>query len=102
MPNMDDIFKMAQEAQAKLMEAQNNLDKIEVEGVSGGGMVKIAMNGKYEVQSVKLAKDAVDPDDVEALEDLLLAAFNSAKAKVEAASSEKMGGLTKGLGIPGI
>ena len=81
---------------------QKEMEGAIFESEAGGGMVKIAMNGKYEVQSVKLAKDAVDPNDVEALEDLLLAAFNLTRAKVDDASQEKMGGLTKGMGIPGM
>jgi DNA-binding YbaB/EbfC family protein len=100
--NMQKMMKELQIMQGKMANVQKELESAVFEAEAGGGMVKIAINGKYEVQSVKLAKDAVDPDDVEALEDLLLAAFNAAKAKVEEASSEKMGGLTKGLGIPGM
>ena len=65
----------------------------------GHRFVKVILNGKYEAQSVRLKKEAVDANDVEALEDLLLAAFNAARAKVEADSQEKLGGMTKGLGI---
>lgn len=100
--NMQKMMKELQKMQGKMANVQKEMESTVFEADAGGGMVKIAMNGKYEVQSVKLSKDAVDPDDVEALEDLLLAAFNSAKAKVEEASSEKMGGLTKGMGIPGM
>lgn len=100
--NMQKMMKELQKMQGKMANVQKEMESAVFEAEAGGGMVKIAINGKYEVQSVKLAKDAVDPDDIEALEDLLLAAFNAAKAKVEEASSEKMGGLTKGLGIPGL
>ena len=100
--NMQKMMKELQKMQGKMAKVQTEMEGAIFEAEAGGGMVKLAMNGKYEVQSVKLAKDAVDPSDVEALEDLLLAAFNSAKAKVDEASQEKMGGLTKGLGIPGM
>lgn len=100
--NMQKMMKELQKVQGKMANVQKEMENSVFEAEAGGGMVKIAINGKYEVQSVKLAKDAVDPDDVEALEDLLLAAFNAARAKVEEASSEKLGGLTKGLGIPGM
>ncbi len=100
--NMQKMMKELQKMQGKMAKVQSEMEGAIFEAEAGGGMVKLAMNGKYEVQSVKLAKDAVDPNDVEALEDLLLAAFNSCKAKVDEASQEKMGGLTKGMGIPGM
>ncbi|MDB5107006.1 MAG: hypothetical protein JWP91_4695 [Fibrobacteres bacterium] len=100
--DMKKMMKELQKMQGKMANVQKEMESALFEAEAGGGMVKIAMNGKYDVQSVKLSKDAVDPDDVEALEDLLMAAFNLAKAKVENASQEKMGGLTKGLGIPGM
>jgi nucleoid-associated protein EbfC len=100
--DMKKMMKELQKMQGKMADVQKEMESANFEAEVGGGMVKLAMNGKYEVQSVKLAKDAVDPDDVEALEDLLLAAFNSAKSKVDEASQQKMGGLTKGLGIPGM
>ena len=99
--NMQKMMKELQKMQGKMANVQKEMEGALFEAEVGGGVVKISMNGKYEVQSVKLSKDAVDPDDVEALEDLLLAGFNAAKAKVDDASQEKMGGLTKGLGIPG-
>jgi DNA-binding YbaB/EbfC family protein len=100
--DMKKMMKELQKMQGKMANVQKEMESALFEAEAGGGMVKLAMNGKYEVQSVKLDKDAVDPDDVEALEDLLLAAFNACKAKVDDASQEKMGGLTKGLGIPGM
>jgi DNA-binding YbaB/EbfC family protein len=99
--NMQKMVKELQKMQGKMANVQKEMESAVFEAEAGGGVVKVAMNGKFEVQSVKLSKDAVDPEDVEALEDLLLAAFNAAKAKVDEASQEKMGGLTKGLGIPG-
>lgn len=100
--NMQKMMKELQKMQSKMAKVQTEMEGAVFEAEAGGGVVKVAMNGKFEVQSVKLSKDAVDPDDVEALEDLLLVAFNAARAKVDAASQEKMGGLTKGLGIPGM
>ena len=100
--NMQKMMKELQKMQGKMARLQGEMETALFEAEAGGGMVKIAINGKYEVQSIKLDRQAVDPDDVEALEDLLLAAFNAARAKVDDASQEKMGGLTKGLGIPGL
>ncbi len=100
--NMQKMMKELQKMQTKMAKVQTEMEGAVFEADAGGGVVKVTMNGKYDVQSVKLSKEAVDPDDVEALEDLLLVAFNAAKAKVEAASQEKMGGLTKGLGLPGM
>lgn len=100
--NMQKMMKELQKMQGKMAKVQSEMETTVFEADAGGGAVKVSMNGKYDVQTVKLQKDAVDPDDVEALEDLLLVAFNAAKAKVDAASSERMGGLTKGLGIPGM
>lgn len=100
--NMQKMMKELQKMQGKMAKVQSEMESAVFEAEAGGGVVKVAINGKYEVQSVKLAKEAVDPDDVEALEDLLLVAFNAARNKVDAASQEKMGGITKGLGIPGM
>jgi DNA-binding YbaB/EbfC family protein len=100
--NMQKMMQELQKMQKKMSKIQGEMETTLFEAEAGGGVVKISINGKYEVQSIKLAKEAVDPDDVEALEDLLLAAFNAARAKVDEASQERMGGLTKGLGIPGM
>lgn len=100
--NMQKMMKEMQKMQGKMAKVQSELEESIFEADAGGGMVKIGMNGKYQVQTIKLAKDVVDPTDIEALEDLLLVAFNSARDKVDAASQDKMGGLTKGLGIPGM
>ena len=100
--DMQKMMKELQKMQSKMAKVQSEMESALFEAEVGGGSVKLAMNGKYEVQSVKIAREAVDPDDVEALEDLLLAAFNAAKAKVDAESQEKMGGLTKGMKLPGM
>jgi nucleoid-associated protein EbfC len=100
--NMQKMMKELQKVQGRMSKMQDELQSQSYEAEAGGGLVKIALNGKYEVLSVRLKKEVVDPNDVEALEDLLLAAFNEARAKADADSQEKMGGMTKGLGIPGL
>lgn len=100
--NMQKMMKDMQKVQGRMAKVQEELQSSVYEAEAGGGLVKISINGKYEVQAVRLKKEVVDPEDVEALEDLLLAAFNEARAKVDADSQMKMGGLTKGLGIPGM
>jgi len=91
-----------QKMQGKLAQAQTDLESKEFTAEAGGGMVKITINGKGLLTNLKLDEDAVDPDDVEALEDLLIAAFNQAIADKEAASQNAIGGLTKGMNIPGM
>jgi len=100
--DMHKMMKELQKVQGRMAKVQEELQAAIYEAEAGGGLVKVSMNGKYEVQAVRLKREAVDPDDLEALEDLLLAAFNEVRAKVEADSTQKMGGLTKGLGIPGM
>lgn len=100
MPNMDDIFKMAQEAQAKLMEAQNNLDKIEVEGVSGGGMVKIKASAKGRIIAVDIDPSLLQPSEKQMVEDLIAAALNDARGKADVASAQAMQEVTGGLPLP--
>ncbi len=100
--NMQKMMKELQKVQGRMAKMQDELQGMTYEAEAGGGLVKITLNGKYEVQAVRLKKEAVDPDDIEALEDLLLAAFNEARAKADADSQSKLGGMTKGLGIPGL
>ena len=95
-------MKQAQKMQAQLMKAQEDLNKKEVEGTAGGGMVKVVINGAQELQSISLNPEVVDPDDVEMLEDLIIAAFNNAQEKVKELSNSAFGGLTQGMNIPGI
>lgn len=90
-------MKQAQEMQAKMMAAQERLADINVTGVSGGGMVKIVMNGRNEAQSITIDPSIVDKNDVEMLEDLILAAFNDAKSKAEEKSQEEMSKATSGI-----
>ena len=100
--NLQKMMKDLQKVQGRMAKVQESLATSTYMAEAGGGLVQIMLNGKYEAQSVRLKPEAVDPGDVEALEDLLLAAFNEARAKVDADSQDKLGGMTKGLGIPGM
>jgi DNA-binding YbaB/EbfC family protein len=100
MKNLGNLMKQAQQMQAKMAEMQEKMAEMEVTGAAGGGMLQVTLNGKYELKKVKIDKALVDPNDVEVLEDLVLAAFNDAKAKVEAATQEQMSKLTGGLNLP--
>jgi len=100
MPDMNEIVKMAQEAQNKLMEAQQNLDKIEVEGVSGGGMVKIKASAKGRIIGVDIDETLLAPSEKQMVEDLIAAAINDARAKADAAANESMQSITGGLALP--
>ena len=96
------IMQQAQKLQAKLAKAQEELSNLTVEGSSGGGVVKVTMNGQQKIQSVKISPEVVDPDDVELLQDLVLTAVSEALAKSQQAAAEHLGGLTGGLKIPGL
>jgi len=100
--NVNKMLKQAQKMQAQLMKAQEKLKEEEVEGSAGGGMVKVVLNGEQELQSVSLNPEIVDPDDVEMLEDLIVAAFQNAQEKVKELSNNAFGGLTAGMKIPGV
>ncbi len=106
MTNMADMFGKLSELQSKVEEAQQELEKVEVEAEAGGGMVKVTANGKRKILSIKLDKDVIDPDDVEMLEDLVVAGVNKAMEKAEEAAQEKMQDTYKGMmpggGIPGM
>jgi DNA-binding YbaB/EbfC family protein len=100
---MKDLMKMmkqAQEIQGRMQQLQDELAALQVEGQSGGGLVKVTLNGKMEARGVKLDPSLLKPEDAEMLEDLILAAFQDAKAKVEAALQEKMREVTGGLPLP--
>ena len=93
------LMKQAQQMQANMQKAQEELGQLEVEGQSGAGMVKVVMTCKHDVKRVSIDPSLVG-DDREMLEDLVAAAFNDAARRVEAAVAEKMGGMTAGLGLP--
>src|SRR4051794_6646121 len=100
MPNLDDIMKMAQEAQAKLMQATENLDKVEVEGVSGGGLVKVRASAKGRIISVDIDESLLQPSEKSMVEDLVAAAINDARAKADEAAQGAMSEATGGLQLP--
>jgi len=102
MKNMDKLLKQAQKMQAQVMKAQEELQRKEYEGTAGGGMVKVLLNGKNELVSIKINKEVVDPDDVEMLEDLIVAAHSSALEQVKGESDSVFGSLQSGLGLPGM
>ncbi len=100
MKNLGQMMKQAQEMQAKMAEMQEQLAGVEVTGASGGGMIQVTLNGKGEMRKVAIDPALVDPNEVEVLEDLIVAATNDAKAKVEAEAAQRMSELTGGLSLP--
>ena len=102
MKGMGDMMKQAQKLQAKMVKLQEELAEKTVETSAGGGMVKVIANGKQQIISIKIEKEVVDPEDVEMLQDLVLAAVNDALAKSQEMVSGEMSKLTGGLKIPGL
>ena len=100
MKNIGQIMKQAQQMQTKMAELQEQLAGLEVSGSAGGGMVQVTMSGKGELRGVKIDPSLANPDDIEVLEDLIMAAANDAKSKVEARVQEEMQKLTGGLQLP--
>jgi len=96
---LGNMMKQAQKMQADMQKAQEEIANMEVEGQSGGGMVKVLMNGRHEVRRVSL-DDSLMSDDKEMIEDLLAAAVNDAVRRIEQTSSEKMSGVTAGMNLP--
>ena len=104
-PNMQQLMKQAQKMQQQLVEAQQALAEMTVTGTAGGGLVTATVTGASEIVSVKIDPKAVDPDDVESLEDLIVAAIRDASTNAQDLQTEKMGPLTGGmggLGLPGM
>jgi DNA-binding YbaB/EbfC family protein len=97
-PNLQQLMKQAQKMQEQMAEAQAELAEAEMTGTAGGGLVTVTIKGTGEVTTVKINPTAVDPDDVETLEDLVLAAFHNATEAVRELTEQKMGPLTAGLG----
>ena len=95
------MVRQLQQMQNKLMKAQEELGTTMVEGTAGG-VVRVVMNGHRELQSITIEPEAVDPEDVETLQDTLVAAFNDASKKAQELSEQKLGGLTGGMNIPGL
>ncbi len=100
MINIADMMKKAQEMQSKMGKMSEQLANIEIEGSAGGGMVKITLNGKGEAKKVSLDSSLIKPEEGEIIEDLTVAAFNDAKAKLENKVKEEMNKVTDSLGLP--
>jgi nucleoid-associated protein EbfC len=100
MKNLGQMMKQAQQMQERMAELQARLEQVEMIGTAGGGMVQVTVNGKGEVRQVKLDKTLIDPNESEVLEDLIVAACNDAKARVEHHVAEEMSKLTGGLKLP--
>ncbi len=96
------MLQQAQRLQAMFLKAQEELAILTVEGSAGGGAVKVVMNGQGQIQSVKIAPEVINPQEIEMLEDLVLAAVKDAAAKAKEASDKKLGALTGGIKIPGL
>ena len=100
MPSLDEIMKMAQEVQAEMQRAQEKLDEIEVEGVSGGGLVKVRASAKGRVVGVDIDESLMQPSEKAMLEDLIAAALNDARAKADAAAAPELQKMTSGIPLP--
>ncbi len=100
--NMQAMLRQAQKMQEDMAAKQEELEAREYDVSAGGGVVTVKINGKKEILSVKLAEEIVDPDDIETLEDLIVAAVNEAVKKVEADSNEEMSKITGGMSLPGM
>ncbi len=101
-PNMGKLMKQAQQLQAKMAKVQNELSEKTIEASSGGGMVSAVANGKQEIISIRIDPEVIDPNDVEMLQDLILAAVNEALKQAKNMIDNEMGKLTQGMNIPGM
>ena len=99
---MNSVIKQAQKMQEEMERVQGELEEKTVEATSGGGAVKVVVSGKKEIVSLKIDKDAVDPEDVETLEDMITVAVNDAIGKADEMMAEGMSAVTGGLNIPGL
>ncbi len=100
--NIQGIMKQAQMMQKKMEETQEKLAQQELTGISGGGMVKVTLNGKFEMKKVEIDKTLMVEDEVDILEDLIIAAYNDAHAKVDASMAEGMKEVTGGMNLGGL
>ena len=100
--NTNSVIKQAQKMQEEMERVQQETEAELVEGAAGGGAVKVVVSGKKELVSIKIDPDAVDPDDVETLEDMVKAAVNDGITKADELMAEKMGAITGGMNIPGL
>ncbi len=97
-----DMLRQAQQLQARMAQIQEELGNETVEATAGGGVVTVVMNGHQVMQSIKIQPEAVDPDDISMLEDLVLAATNEASEKARALAAQRLGAITGGLRLPGL
>ena len=102
MKGMGNLMKQAQKLQTKMMKLQEELADKTIETTAGGGMVKVVANGKQQIVSIEIEKEVVDPEDVDMLQDLVLAAVNDALTKSQEMVSGEMSKLTGGMNIPGL
>ncbi len=102
MGNMQGMMKQMQKMQKQMIKAQEELNEKKIEGSAGGGMVTVIITGDKKVVDVQIKPEAVDPDDIEMLQDLVLAATNDALKKVEEITNNTMGQFTKGMNLPGM
>jgi DNA-binding YbaB/EbfC family protein len=102
MSQINKLLKQAQKMQAQVMKMQEEMQKKEFEGTAGGGMVKIVLNGANDLVSLKINPEVVNPQEVEMLEDLILAAHASAQLKVKESTDSAMGSVTGGMSLPGM
>lgn len=100
MKNLGNLMKQAQQMQTKMADMQAKMGEMEVEGASGGGLVKVVMTGKGETRRIKIDPSLVVPDDVDMLEDLIVAALNDARVKADTMMQSEMSKLTAGLPLP--
>ena len=96
--NMNNLMKQAQRMQRQMEEAQKELEESEITASAGGGVVEVTVSGKHEITKVKIAEEVVDPDDIETLEDLIMAAANEALRQIDEASQQTMAKFTGGFG----
>ncbi len=99
-PNMNALLKQAQKIQSRITKLQEELEQRTVEASAGGGMVTVVVNGKQEVLSIKIDPEVVNPDDIEMLQDLIIAAVNEGLTRAKEMINEEMGKITQGLGLP--
>ena len=102
MGNMNQLIKQAQKMQEEMLKAQAEIEEKTIEASAGGGAVTVTINGKKELQAIKISPEAVDPDDVETLEDLILSAVNEAMRQADEVAAGTMGKITGGMNIPGL
>lgn len=100
MPNLDEIMKMAQDVQAELQKAQDKLDEIEVEGVSGGGLVKVRASAKGRIVGIDIDESLLKPSEKSMVEDLIAAAINDARTKADAVAGPELQKMTSGIPLP--